>query len=329
MPKALYELAELAYNVPESFRLWRAVRRHRPDLIYERSNLYLLSGSLVARLTGIPLIAEVNAPYFQERSMHGGLALPRVARWSERLAWKSADAVVAVTQVLAEIVIRGGAARERVHVMPNGIDPSKFSLRAVDVGAKERLGLAGRIVLGFTGFVREWNGLDSVVRFLANRGSERIFLLVVGDGPARGELESLASQLGVLDRVRFTGVIERDRIAAFVSAFDVALQPAANPYASPLKLFEYMALGRAIVAPDQPNIREILTDSRDALLFTPGDSADFVDAIARLAADGTLRARIAAGAVETLEKRDLTWRSNAARVIDLLQTLGRSPALKA
>ena len=107
--------------------------------------------------------------------------------------------------------------------------------------------------------MRDWNGLEPVIDQLARTDGQRWFLLVVGDGPARAALEERARDLGVATRVRFTGVVRREEIPALVSAFDIALQPAANPYASPLKLFEYLALGRAIVAPDQPNIREVLT----------------------------------------------------------------------
>jgi glycosyltransferase involved in cell wall biosynthesis len=327
LPPALYELAELAFNLPETFRLWLTVRRHRPDLIYERSNLYLLSGSIVARLARKPLISEVNAPYCRERYKHDGLALPALARWTECFAWRSADAVVTVTQVMADLVVEGGAPRERLHVMPNGIDPRLFSRHAIDTGAKARLGLAEKTVLGFTGYVREWNGLEAVIRFLAGAHSEALFLLIVGDGPARPQLEHLARELGVQDRLRFTGVVQREVVPGFVSAFDIALQPAANPYASPLKLFEYMALGRAIVAPDQPNIREVLQDGRNAALFAPDEPGSFVRAIARICSDSELRDRIATGAQQTVEQRQLTWQRNAARVIGLAEALlGRSEA---
>jgi hypothetical protein len=106
-----------------------------------------------------------------------------------------------------------------------------------------------------------------------------------------------------------------------VSAFDVALQPAANPYASPLKLFEYMALQRAIVAPDQPNIREVLRHEDNALLFRPGDDAQFGEAVQRLALDETLRLRLGQRAAETVRERRLTWSHNARRVTELAQRL--------
>ena len=312
LPRVLHEFAELALNFPESWRLLRAVRRLKPDLIYERANLYLLAGSWVARRTGIPRISEVNAPYVRERSQHGGLALPRLAAWAETKAWRSADAVIAVTGTLTDIVAEAGVERDRLHVMSNGVDTQVFSGASIDPTAKAALGLARFTVLGFTGYVRDWNGLDAVIDLLSRADGQQLFLLVVGDGPARAALDAQAERLGVSQRLCFTGVVARDRVSSLVSSFDIALQPAANPYASPLKLFEYLALERAIVAADQPNIREVLEDGRNAILFQPGNASSFAAAVRRLVDDPSLRLQVARGAAEVVRNRDLTWRRNAA-----------------
>jgi glycosyltransferase involved in cell wall biosynthesis len=205
--------------------------------------------------------------------------------------------------------------------MPNGVDESISSAGVFDPTAKHRLGLHEYVVLGFTGFVREWNGLEVVLELLATPQGQGWFLLVVGDGPARSSLEFRARQLGVEARVRFTGLVRHTEVASMVSAFDIALQPAANPYASPLKLFEYMALKRAIVAPDQPNIREVLTNEEDALLFDPDDPSEFSAAIGRLSEDSGLRERLAVAGATTLRERDLSWRQNASRVLALAADL--------
>jgi glycosyltransferase involved in cell wall biosynthesis len=328
LPRFAHELGELSYNGPEAARLLRALGEFKPDVIYQRSNLYLLSGAWAAARARIPLIEEVNAPYFLERSRHGGIALRSLAQWAERSAWREADAVVTVTGVLADLLAAQGVSRDRLHVMPNGIDRSLLRPEAVDTSAKQRLGLTGFTVLGFTGFVRDWNGLADVIDQLALPRGQRWFLLVVGDGPARDALERRARQLGVSARLRFTGVVRRSEVARHVSAFDLALQPAANPYASPLKLFEYMALGRAIVAPDQPNIREILTPDHDAVLFDPAEPGALGVAVMRLASDEGLRLRLAAAAAETVTRRQLTWRHNAEQVLALAAQLsaGHGPS---
>jgi glycosyltransferase involved in cell wall biosynthesis len=313
LPKFVAELAELAYSVPAYLRLARAARAFRPDAIYERYNLFYLSGAWLARRLRLPFLVEVNAPLAEERARFGGLALAPLARWSERFVWRRATRVLPVSAVLAGHVEAAGVPPARITVIPNGIDLAEFPEPAPAPGGDP-------LVLGFVGFVRDWHGLDAVLRGIAAwQGPPALSLLVVGEGPARPGLEALARELGIAGRVRFTGLAQRDAVPGHIARFDVALQPAAVPYASPLKVFEYMAAGRAIVAPDQPNIREVLRDGETALLFDPAREGALWAAIGRLAADPALRARLGAAARAEVLARDLTWAGNARRVVALLR----------
>lgn len=319
LPKAAYEMMELAYSLVAYRKLMRAATAFKPDAIYERYNLFLLSGLMAKRRLGIPLLLEVNSPLVQERSLHsGGLALKRLARWAEGTAWRGADAVLPVTAVLAEHVCAYGVAAERIHVIPNGINRAHFAHAPSPAEAKARLGLQGRVVLGFTGFVRDWHGVDRIIDWMASPGApDNTHLLVVGDGPVRAELEAQARRLGLAERVTFTGVIHRDRVPDHVAAFDVALQPAVTAYASPLKLMEYLVLGKAVIAPATPNLQEILTDGVNAVLFDPAVEGTMQNGLARLCHDQPLRQRLAQGAADTIDRLDLTWLGNARRVVAL------------
>ncbi len=320
LPRPAAELAELAYSAPAWRRIAQAADTFRPDAIYERYNLFYLAGAALAKRRKLPFLAEVNAPLAHERALHGGLRLKSLAHWSERYVWSRADRVLPVTRVLGGHVAAAGVPWERIEVIPNGIHPEEFS----DAAAPS-LEPKGELVLGFVGFVRDWHGLDSVVRGIAERGSDspRLSLLVVGEGPARPGLETLAKELGITDRVRFTGLAQRHAVPRHVATFDVALQPASVPYASPLKVFEYMAGAKPIVAPDQPNIREVLEHDRTALLFDPAAPGAMWAALARLAADPALRHRLGAAARTEIFARDLTWEGNARRVVRLFEQLAR------
>jgi glycosyltransferase involved in cell wall biosynthesis len=310
LPGAPLEAAEISYNLPAFLRLRRAWRDFAPDFVYERYNLYHLAGTLLRRRYRTPFFLEVNAPLAEERERFGGLALGPVARWLEGLAWRSADRVFAVTRVLADRIAATGVPDERIIVTPNGIDPEPFFAQPY------RARPGAPVVVGFVGFVRDWHGLDRVISGLAAEGADPpIHLVVAGDGPARPALEQQAAALGVALRVRFAGFQPREAIPDLIRSFDIALQPQAVPYASPLKLFEYMGCGRAIVAPDRPNIREILDDGASALLFDPDEPGALWRAIRRLARDPELRERLGRGAREALERRDFTWRGNALRIL--------------
>ena len=322
MPGPGYELAELAYSLADYRRLSSAIRRFRPEIIYERYNLYFPSGIWARKRFGLPLLLEVNAPLFEERSRFDGISLPRLARWSERQAWHGADYVLPVTHVLAGRVQAAGVPAQRIRVIPNGINTREFASLPTPAEAKRRLQLEGRLVLGFVGFMREWHGLERVLEFMARaKDRERLLALFVGDGPARGALEARARELGLESSLRITGVMPRDQIPQTLAAFDVALQPAVVDYASPLKLFEYLAVGLPIIAPDLPNIREVLRNGDNALLFAEGDPQDFVRCLSRMTNDAGLRTRLAASAAATIAKQGLTWQHNAERITALAASL--------
>ena len=326
LPRVVSELLELAYSWVAYRRLLRAAADFKPDLLYERCNLFLISGVMLKRKLGLPMLLEVNSPLTDERNRFGGLALPRLARWSEHKAWLGADAVLPVTQVLGSIVQEAGVPADRIVVVPNGINEHHFAGAPSRAEAKARLGWSDSLILGFTGFVRDWHGVDRVMHWMTSADAPvHAKLLIVGDGPARADLEKLASDLGLKERVRFTGVVPRDAVPAQVAAFDIALQPAVTAYASPLKLFEYLALSKAIIAPRLPNIQEVLKDNHNALLFDATDPADFARGLSRLAHDELLRARLEVQARATIGDLGLTWNRNAARVVALGDRLRAAP----
>jgi glycosyltransferase involved in cell wall biosynthesis len=314
LPGWATELAELAYNLPAYLRLLRAVRTFRPDAIYERANLYFVAGAVAARQHRLPYLLEVNSPLADERSRFGNLRFRRLGRATERLIWRRADRVLPVTDVLAKRIRIEGVPPARIEVIHNGINLASFpDPDLAPPGNRQTL------TLGFVGFVRRWHGLDKLIRALATwQGQSQLHLHVVGGGPALAELQALTAELGLEDRVQFAGIVDPGEVPELVAGFDIAIQPAAVSYASPLKVFEYMAAGRAIVAPDQPNIREILKHEQTALLFDPADPDALWEAVSRLAGDPALRARLRTAARHEVLRRDLTWTANARRVVALI-----------
>ncbi|GAB6054601.1 glycosyltransferase family 4 protein [Magnetospira thiophila] len=322
LPKAAYELLELGYSVTAYRRLERLYKKHHPDVLYERYNLYQPAGVRLKRKYGLPMLLEVNAPLVEERDKFGGLALKSLARWSENHTWRGADYCLPVTDVLADHLRAVGVPNDHIQVIPNGINRAHFAAAPSPEEAKRALKLDGKLVLGFTGYVRDWHRLDLVIDLLADAPPEtNLHLLLVGDGPVRAELEEQARAAHLEDRITITGFVGRDEVPAYVAAFDIALQPAVTAYASPLKLFEYMFLGRAIVGPDTPNIREILVDGENAVLFDPAVDGAFRGALERVVYNPELRQAIGAGARATIEDRDLTWDGNARRVVALFDSL--------
>ena len=320
LPKALYECAEYGYSYRGLARLRAKAKPSPPDILYERYNLFYHAGVWAKRRLGLPLILEINAPLAEERARHGGLTLKGLAARSERAIWRAADMTLPVTNALADHVRAAGIPEERIAVIQNGVDTA-FLVDRDARAIRNRYGLADKLVLGFTGFVRDWHRLDRVVRFMADSDRNDLHLLLVGDGPARPGLEQLAHECGVAAQVTFAGVVQREAVPDYVAAFDIALQPAATDYASPLKIFEYMALSRPILAPAQANIAEVLTNGAEAIMFETADDGAFSEGLRRLVDDADLRARLGAAARTRLIREDFTWAGNAARVEAIAERL--------
>ena len=324
LPRAAVEVLEVVYNRRGRAMLRAATREFRPDFVYERHALHCRVGLDVARELGVPLLLEVNAPMVTEMRRLGKLCLPRRAAATERAVLGGADAVLAVTRVLGDLLVAGGARPERVHVIGNGAVPGRYDAAAHAAAAAVRARWQledGAFALGFVGYMRPWHRLDLVLEVMRRPGFEALALVLMGRGPALDPLLALARQQGLAARVRAVGTVEPALLPAHVIACDGALIPAINGYASPLKLFDSLAAGVPTLAPDQPNLRENIVPGDNGLLFEPGSVDSLANALRGLVDDRERAAQIgAAGRGRLLEQR-WTWAGNAERIIAVFETL--------
>ncbi|HEV7517987.1 MAG TPA: glycosyltransferase [Thermoanaerobaculia bacterium] len=340
LPRAAHEGMELAYNLVAYRRLAAAIRRERPDFVYERYAANTFAGLLAARRHGLPLVLEVNAPLAREKAEHDGLRFARVTRAVERRLTAGADVTIAVTAVLASLLEADGVPPGKVVVMPNGVRSDfcagPLEALAADAAAlRERWGVPrGAVLVGFIGWFRPWHGLERLLAAAASPAWQAagIHLVLAGDGPARPALEAAIVEKRLGERVVLCGTVPRGEVEAALTAFDVAVQPAVTAYACPMKILEYMAAGRAIVAPGSANVRELLTHGETGWLC-PGDEpapavAELAAGVLALARDPELRRRLGRAARERIFERGYLWEENARRVADLVLALPGSQAMK-
>jgi glycosyltransferase involved in cell wall biosynthesis len=297
-----------------------------PDVVYERASLYGTVGVGLAREMGRPLIVELNAPLAAEQSTYRAAGLGDLAEQTERWVLSRAEAVLAVSAPLRDHAVAMGAATERVHVVPNGVDPELFRPGLRDPDVRKRWELGDGPVLGFVSGLRPWHGVDTLPPLLAELVPRHpdLRLVVAGDGPAREGLERELATRGLSKAVVFTGWLAHEEIGALIRHFDVALAPYREPahafYFSPLKLFEYMACGVPVVAAAVGQMAEVLQHGRTGLLCPPGDVPGLAAACHRLLTDSALRQRLGATAAAVVHDR-YTWDHNAARVTELARSL--------
>jgi glycosyltransferase involved in cell wall biosynthesis len=302
------------------------LRSLHPDLVYERYALFGTAGVAVARELGVPLILEVNAPLSQEQERHRGLAYRATAREIELIVLRSADHVVAVSSALADWLVAAGVAPEGVTVLPNAVDPARFEAGRVERDAvRSRLGLADKPVVGFIGTLKPWHDVATLVRAVAplRRRTPAAHLVVVGDGPEREPLEELARSQGIGEAVTFTGPVPHAEAAAYIGAFDVAVVPYGHErtsYFSPLKLFEYLAAGRPVVAADVGDLGRCVRHGETGLLYPPGDAEAMAGAIETLLSDRPRAGSLARAGREHVGEYH-TWEGNARLIIELTDQL--------
>jgi glycosyltransferase involved in cell wall biosynthesis len=320
-PPALVELGELVYGIGDGWRGARTAREFKPDFVYARHAAYTTAPLRAARAAGVPLLLEVNAPLALERAGDElrPLRFERLAYGQERRIFDAADHLLVVSTPLADY-LRGQGVRTPIAVVPNAIHPEVYADLDDPSEVRGALGISqSAIVIGFVGFIRAWHGVEMLVQSAARVASatgREVHLLVVGDGPALPELRETGAEMAAPATIQFTGRVSHDEIPRYLAAMDVTVSPKATFYACPLKLIEYMAAQTAVIAPDSPNILDVVEPEVDALTFPTDDEAGLTAALDRVVRDDELRARLGATAREQAMTHR-TWEGNAERVEEI------------
>ena len=292
------------------------------DLVYER---YSLFSDVSARLSApdgtadgtapIPSILEVNAPLIAEQRQHRSLIDESAALAATLRQLHGASLVSCVSRAVAEWVLDEGAEPAHVVVTPNGVNTRRITPGHRPVTAP---GPEAPVTVGFVGTLKPWHGTDLLLRALA-RTRENLRLDICGTGPQQEELEQLAAELGIAERVRFRGAVAPEQVPAVLHEIDIAAAPypAGEHYFSPLKVYEYLAAGLPTIASRIGTIPALLEGGQLGVLVTPGDVVDLARSLDELAADTAHRARLGADAREAAV-REHDWR---IRCRELLQRL--------
>ncbi len=307
--------------------LYEKLDEIQPDLVYERASCLQLSGVHAASKFGVPHVLEMNAPYVEERKEHFAIssAFERRAVKIEKQQLAGTTKAVVVSHVLKNYFVnKHGLPIDKFAVMPNAVDPAKITTDADRVAEISQMPqLQGKTVIGFVGSLFKWHGVDQLVRAtkLLKETGYKVALLVVGGGAILPELQALAHGLSVTDDVVFTDSVPHAEVFDYLAAMDITVLANSHWYGSPVKLFEYGALAKPIVAPGNGPVREVITAEVDGLLIE--NEFDLVRHLRRLINDAPLRNRLA-DSFHRKVMQEHTWQRNATRVLDAIEV--REPA---
>jgi glycosyltransferase involved in cell wall biosynthesis len=351
-----FELNYYAYQRLFVREVRRACAGARPDLIYQRLSLANYSGLTLARELGVPLIVEYNGSEVWV-SKHWGdpLHFPDLAARGEDVMLRHADLIVTVSEVLADELKARGVPSERIVVHPNCVDPERFDPARYSSCDREQLlsryGIdPSSAVCGFIGTFGLWHGvvmLAESIRQMAEMQGEwlarnGVHFLLVGDGVLMPQVRAILDSPQTRRFVTMTGLVEQHEAPRYLAACDILLSPhvpnadGSRFFGSPTKLFEYMAMGKAIVASDLDQIGQVLAqslrgpnlaaggaspDGALAVLIEPGHRGQLIDGIRYLVERPAVRERLGVNARREVLAR-YTWDRNVAELLDRIETLG-------
>ncbi len=275
---------------------------------------------LLREVPNLPLFFETHElfvqSYREEHPQPGWRERRKLAELARRegFVYRHARGLIALTPLLIEDIRKEYGVDTPAVVAPDGVDLEQAKPPATTVRTEIP-------VLLYLGSLHPWKGVDKIIRSMPHVKNPAV-LHIVGGTPRRiEELKSLAGDIGAGERVIFEGPVDPGRRFEWIHRADICLLPLtetsiASRYTSPLKLFEYMAAGKAIIVSDLPSMRLLLENGRDAFMTETGDPASFAAAIDRLLSDSALRGKLAVNA--GLRAKSFSWSARAQQVSEFI-----------
>jgi glycosyltransferase involved in cell wall biosynthesis len=330
LPFEFFHLPQLSKIVPGSdmrhvlnnYIMRRALkgfmRDFRPDAIYERHALYSFVGHWLEKKYRIPRILEVNTRLAVESRLR--LHFPRLADSAEKRIFKLAKRVIVISDPLKEFMLDLGKAEKNVKVIPIGVDQLHFNPEVDGSDIRAELGLDnGEIVIGYLGafnYYHRFNMMIPLVRRLTEEG-HNVKVLAVGGVPLKVEKNKRrTAQLDLREQFYFTGAVPYDTLPRYIAAMDFAVVPGHTPYATPTKIFEFGAMGKACVAPDYIPIRALMGNGAEELIFTPENNESLYQKVVTLIQDTKKRKRLAASLQHNILTHH-TWERHIEEILKI------------
>ena len=299
--------------------LIEAVDVHKPDCILETFLAFNLAGKIASESTGLPLVIDDVAPIWEEEQQYG-VGLKGAAWHVYRQATDQASLLVAVNGTIRQHLLDQGLPNKKIVTVENGIDEGLFNQDVDGGGCRLRYGIGSdEVVVVFVGSFQPYHRVDLLIQAFARVVTQKtVRLLLVGEGKYSDEARSVAADLGLGDKVVFTGRIPYEEVSSYMAAGDIAVMPATNEYGNPMKVYEYMALGKAVVAPNQETITEIAEHNQTAYLFERESIEGLSRALQDLIEDSSLRKRLGEQAGKLAARH--TWHTRAVTMQQAIQS---------
>jgi len=337
-------LGELLYNFYARHLLKKSILFLKPDFIYHRYTGYTFFVTALAKRLNIPLILEFNSfdswkLKYWERSNNAfkkfiqQFILFRIVKAIENFNLGRSSLIVTVSNPLRDDLLKMGFPKGKIMVIPNGFDPKKFNTKLVTneqcESLKRELKVSnGKIIVGFSGTFGPWHGIpqlsEAIDKILKSYSSKSIHFLIIGDGSQL--ITKMKKALSDLREITYTGMVPYSDVQRYLAVCDVLVSPHCIPtdgkefFGSPTKIFEYMAMGKAIVASKLGQIGRVLENNKTAVLVEPGNVGQLIEGILKLVDNKELRLKLGRNARNEVLKK-YTWDRNVKKLLNKLKEM--------
>lgn len=330
------DLLDLPLALVTTWRAARAGRREKVDLLVHRASVYDFAAGYLARRLGVPLVLYLDTHVEAERRFLGEGHWRGLHAMAMRALGRAAAVIAVPSLAVAQYYGGLGLPVDKVEIVRNGVSERYLRMGVTAASARPPLAEARSCTLGFVGSLASWHGVGLLLEALCDlRGmadaetpaavaGPAFGLVIVGQGAEYRRLRAQARALGLSDVVEWRGALPHDEAVRAIGEFDIAVLPDTLPTGAPMKLLEYAAMARPIIAPDYPNLRDMFVDGREIVLVPPGDRRAMVQAIRSLAADPALARRI--GLAAQARVREYTWEKAVGSLLRRVVIASQGPA---
>ncbi len=305
---------------------------NRVSLIYQRYSINNFLGAEIASKQNLPLIIEFNgSEVWISKNWGKPLKYENLSTEIEMEVLNKADLIVVVSNPIKNDLVGLGINSDKILINPNGVDPEVYKPRYNNL-LKKSLGLDNKIVLGFIGTFGPWHGAEilaeAFVLLLREYPNlkDKIHLLMIGDGVRLQNVKDIINTNNLTLHTTFTGIIPQNEGPDYLDCCDIFVSPHVPNadgtafFGSPTKLFEYMSMGKGIVASNLDQIGDILVDKRTALLVKPGDIKELSNGLYELIMDNELRENLGFHARNEVINK-YSWKIHTAKIFNRLNQI--------
>lgn len=319
--KLLQEPNQIIRNFFYFYKEKGLLRKDRPDLLISRLESYVFSPALISSLFCIPHVIEADSPAsYEVRHFYPGyLRHPNLMEKIELKIIQNADRIFCVSNQIRDYYVTRGVSYHKIQVITNGVDVSRFNPHVPYHTVREMYGLKDKTVIGFVGSFHYWHGVYNLIHLIKeiiNLNPNVVFLLVGHGGALKSSLDEFVRENNLKNRVFCTGLIAHENVPSYINAMDIVVAPYPPLdffYYSPVKIYEYMACGKAIVTTEMGQISELIRNGITGFLCEPGNMKVLIDTVQLLVQNREKRVSIGENAMKHIIHNH-TWAHKACQL---------------